>query len=728
MHAIIRGRQPAGWLMALAVPCLGLAGAPARAQCAGQVSSSAAGASLSNTGCISTGTADTSGMLSSGAATTITNAGTITTTAQNSPGIQSSGDNAVITNTGTITTSGRSGHGVRSDGADAVIVNRGTIITSGQNGPALRSGGARATLTNEGIIVTTGLAAHGIRSEADGDTITNSGTMTVSGNGVRAFNAGATIRNSGTITVTEAPYRGIWASGAGTIIENTGSIGTGGALGHGIWLEGAGGSILNTGSIVTTGADAAGFLLSGSGTAVVNRGSIAAGAQGILVEAPGATITNLGTITPGAGQAGIELRGAGTVLALTNAQGGAAPLRYAGTLPATYRVLVRSVSEFGRLSVGNAAGSMAFGVDEASALAAARYRDVLTGVSAAAISNEETRFELGRFAWMLTAGATAESWDLLAWLSGPDAANTRSALQSSAGAVRGVLAQRASVSIDALDLDCVSFDQSGACVSIGLRGTQGAWGEGAALVTAAFRLAPDWRIGAALDQPFATGSQGGVTPRNTAPLLGAFVVHQRSPDAAGLTLRASAAYRQGELRITRAQLPDTEPGTGRARATSIAFGLEAAYGVVVAEGWIAQPHLGLRHSDSRRQAYAEGVADNVEFPIRHAAFGLRATTATAGLRLRGALTPRLGLVAGAGAEYDLRAVADRAEGSSEIAGLESFSIDPGRHANRLRGVGSLGLRHAIAANQVLMADASLRQPIAGNDAALGATIRYAIGF
>jgi hypothetical protein len=728
MRAIIRGRRPAGWLMALAVPCIGLAGGPARAQCSGQVSSTAAGATITQAGCISTSAADTSGILSSGAGTTITNAGTIDTTGQNSPGIQSSGDNAVITNTGTITTLGRSGHGVRSDGADAVIVNRGTIVTRGQNGPALRSGGARATLTNAGVIATSGIGAHGIRSEADGDTITNSGTMTVSGNGVRAFNAQATIRNSGTIVVTEAQYRGVWASGAGNVIENTGSITTAGGLGHGIWLEGAGGSILNAGSILAQGADAAGLYVSGSGTGVVNRGSVVAGAQGILVEAPGVTILNLGSVAPGAGRAGIEVRGAGGVVALTNAQGGATPLSYSGALPAAYRVVVRSVSDFGRLSVSNATGSMAFGVEEGSALSVARYRDVLTGVPAAALANEETRFEAGRHAWMLTAGATADSWDLLAWLRGPDAANTRAALQASAGAVRGVLAQRAAVTIDALELDCAAFDQSGACVSVGLRGTPGGAGEGAALVTAAFRLAPDWRLGAVLDQPFAAGSQGGVTPRNTAPMVGAFLVHQRSAEAVGLTLRAAVAYRQGELRITRPQLPETEPGTGRARASSIAFGLEAAYGLPVAEGWIAQPHLGLRHSDSRRQGYAEGAAENVEYPIRHAAFGLRATTATAGVRLRGAVSPRLSVMAGAGAEYDLRAEADRAEGGSDIAGLESYSVDPGRHGNRLRAVGSAGLRHAVAANQAVMAQLSLRQPMAGNDAAASVTLRYAIGF
>lgn len=728
MERFVRGRRAGAWVVGLAMPCLGFAGMPAQAQCVGQVSSSAAGNTITNSGCISTTTGDTSGILSTGAATTITNAGSITTTGMNSPGIQSTGDNAIITNTGTINTSGRSGHGVRSDGANAVVINRGTIVTSGQNGPALRSGGARATLTNEGTIITTGTAAHGIRSEADDDIITNSGSMNVSGNGVRAFNANAVIRNSGTIIVRETPYRGIWASGASNSIENSGSITTWGADGHGIWVEGAGGPIVNSGTILTTGADAHGIRLSGGGYSVVNSGTITAGAHGILVESAGVTIVNLGSITPAAGYRAIEVSGGGSVVSLSNAQGGTSPLTYGGALPATYRVVVRSVSEFGRLAVSNASGTMEFGVDGRSSLSVARYRDVLTGVGAAAISNEETRFFQGRFAWMLTAGETAESWDLLAWPRGPDAVNTANALQSNAGAVRGVLAQRAAVAINALELDCTSFDQSGACVSLGLRGSQGAGSEAAALVTGAFRITPELRIGFFLDQTMAAGSEGGVTPRNTAPMVGAFVVHQRSPDAAGLTLRAAVAYRQGDLRITRPQLPDTEPGAGRARATALAFGVEAAYGVPMGEGWIAQPHLGLRRSDSRRKGYGEGTADNVEYPIRYAGFGQRVTSATAGLRLRGAVTPRVAVVAGGGVEYDLRTDSDRYEGSSDIAGLESFSIDAGRHVNRLRAVASAGLRYAVSGSQALMADASLRQPHAGNDASVTATIRYAVGF
>ena len=77
-----------------------------------------------------------------------------------------------------------------------------------------------------------------------------------------------------------------------------------------------------------------------------------------------------------------------TLSRLTNAQGGTTPLTYTGRLPGTYNVVVLSSSNFGRLAVTNSTGTMTFGVDATSTLAANRYTNVLTGVSASAITNE----------------------------------------------------------------------------------------------------------------------------------------------------------------------------------------------------------------------------------------------------------------------------------------------------------------------------------------------------
>ena len=71
---------------------------------------------------------------------------------------------------------------------------------------------------------------------------------------------------------------------------------------------------------------------------------------------------------------------------------------------------------------------------------------------------------------------------------------------------------------------------------------------------------------------------------------------------------------------------------------------------------------------------------------------------------------------------------DRYSGTSEIIGVERFDIDVSRDANELRGVGAVGLRYAVAANQHLMLDAGVRQTPYGNDPSVNSMIRYSIGF
>jgi hypothetical protein len=551
------------------------------------------------------------------------------------------------------------------------------------------------------------------------------------------------------------------AGANGPINQTFGSAGIAGANGNGgagISLTGGTNSITNALAGTIAGGNAAGAsALSGNGidvlggsTTITNRGTIAGGngssgatgGHGIHVNHVGASvaITNLGTITGGQGGTTHGVRvSAGTVTSLTNAQGGNTPLTYTGTLPTNYNVVVRSSSEFGRLAVTSPSGGpMTFGVDSTSTLPGTlrntiRYTDVLTGVAASAITNEETRTTFGRYHWTLTAGSAANSWDLLAWMFSPDPANTQLALQSNANAVQNVLAQRAATTSFALEYDCSVFDAHGLCVSLGLRNTQigntyADSGEVAGLLTAAYRLTPELRIGGFIDQGFVTNSPASVDPKNTQPMLGGFAVFQESADFSGLTLRAGLAYQQGDLRISRAALTDAEPGTGVARTTALAFGGEIAYGVPVDGGWLAQPYLGLRRSDSQRNGYTEAASDSVQFPITYSRFGQAVTSATAGLRLRGAITPQFGVVLGAGMEYDVDSKMDRYAGTSGIVGLESFSINAAGQQNELRAVGSAGMRYMIASNQAIAFDAAVRQLPYGNDPSITTMLRYSIGF
>jgi len=605
--------------------------------------------------------------------------------------ISSSTPDATVTNNSCITAT--LGSGIRSTGLRATITNSGTITMSGSFGSGIYPTGSDATITNSGTITTNGSFGHGIRPEGSGANITNSGAITTNGNdgsGIRSSGSGATITNSGTIT-------------------------TNGSDGYGIRST-------NTGLRAT----------------ITNSGTITASSHGVFVEGSGARLSNLGTITAGAGSFGIRVSGSGTVTSLTNAQGGNTPLTYFGALPTSYNVVVRSASEFGRLAVSSPTGTMTFGVGNSSTLVdrlrtTVRYTNVLAGLQANHIANEETPFTLGVYHWMLTAGTGANNWDLLAWMLLPDPVNTELGLQSNSSAVHSVLGQRAAATTFALDYDCSVFDQHGFCVSVGFRNSQmgsnyADSGETAGLLTAAYRVTPEFRIGGFIDQGLVSQSPVGVDPKNTQPMLGAFAVYQENSDFSGLTIRAALAYQEGDLRITRPELSGTEAGTGRARTTALAFGGEIAYGFPLDGTWVAQPYAGLRRSDSQRQGYTETTSDSVEFPISYNRFGQQVTSATAGLRLRGSITPEFSLTFGAGMEYDLNSKVDRYAGRSTIPGLETFSINASQQQNEVRAVGSAGMRYMIAPNQALAFDASVRQMPYGNDPSITTMLRYSIGF
>lgn len=378
-------------------------------------------------------------------------------------------------------------------------------------------------------------------------------------------------------------------------------------------------------------------------------------------------------------------------------------------------------------------GIMRFGVHLTSNVQARTYSSVLEGVPSNAVDPATTNGVFGRYRWVLSDIDSDTNWDLTFFSVGPDPTNTLLGLQSNSGAVRSVLGRRAATTTYALDYDCSVFDQHGFCVSVGFRNTQigsnySDSGETAGLLTAAYRLTPEFRIGGFIDQSLVSNSPTGVDPKNTQPMLGAFAAYQTNANFSGLTIRAALAYQEGDLRITRPELADTEAGTGRARTTAFAFGGEVAYGFPVDGTWVAQPYLGVRRSDSQRRGYTETTSDSVEFPITYNRFGQQVTSGTAGLRLRGAITPQFSLTFGAGMEHDLSSKVDRYAGTSAIPDLESFSINASQQQNETRAVGSAGMRYMIASNQALAFDASVRQMPYGNDPSITTMLRYSIGF
>ena len=290
----------------------------------------------------------------------------------------------------------------------------------------------------------------------------------------------------------------------------------------------------------------------------------------------------------------------------------------------------------------------------------------------------------------------------------PSAANTKAALADNAATLRNTLNARTTVIAGTMDYDCAAFDAYGLCLSFQARYTaMDSVKDGAGVLTTAYRLAPNLRLGGFIDYSVSRQDPTGLKFGDQRPIFGAFLGYG---EALGLQAKLTAAVNPGNVTVTRSNsLPDTEPGSGQAILNTYAIAGELGWAVALGGSTVATPYGGLRVTEASRGAYGEAkVVDVVDFPISYAAYSQRLTTATAGLRLKGQLSDQVGYQLGLGGEYDLAHKADNYSGTSAIQGLLSFDLPNDGGSNRFRAIGSAGLFYQIDKTQRLTSNVSVR--------------------
>ena len=262
-----------------------------------------------------------------------------------------------------------------------------------------------------------------------------------------------------------------------------------------------------------------------------------------------------------------------------------------------------------------------------------------------------------------------------------------------------------------MDYDCASFDALGYCLSFQARySAMDSMSEGAGVLIGAKRLSQQLRLGAFLDDSLARRDPQGLTFGDPQPLIGAFLGYDQEGEGRGAQGKLTAAINMGAVTVTRANgLPDTEPGSGKARLNSSGVAGEIGWGFGLDDETIVTPYLGLRHTLARRGGYGESaVAGLVDFPISYAPFSQSLTTASTGLRLKGQVTDQIGFQLGIDAEYDLARKAGAYAGASAISGFETFALPGAETFNRFRPVGNIGLFYQMDRTQRLTGNVTLR--------------------
>jgi hypothetical protein len=516
------------------------------------------------------------------------------------------------------------------------------------------------------------------------NTLTNSGTISAGAGGNGIHNANGTIttlnNNSGTISAGAGGV-GIYNQGTITTLNNNSGTISAGAFGLGIFN-------LENRAITT----------------LTNAGTISAGngGYGILNEGTISALTNLRTISAGNNGIGIYNDWIGTITTLNNAQGGngsspsTSALTYRGKLPTYYNVIINSASHYGQLAVTSPVGAITnFGIYGTPFLTSRTYAGVLTNN----VTVDTLQAKYDNMTLALVNNTSTGSYDLT--FTGASLMGTQQSLVNTAAALQNTYALQNSVLANSFSYDCPVFGEHNVCVSAGGRNTAVSAANGlnntSALLIAAYRIKPTFRIGAYADQNLSVNNAGyTVNLGNSTPLIGLFGVWNQRIDGTGTEVKVAAAYGQKNTTVNRQIVGLSEPGTGSSNLNSQGAQITAKYGFAVAPDVLVSPYLGMRYTQNNMGGYTEGASSTVTAPLTYAALNTNATTVLAGLGASYRFIPKATAFASAGVETDTN-TSNGTYSATGITGLTPVNFNP--NPVKTRPTATLGAYYDIVKNQ-----------------------------
>jgi hypothetical protein len=286
---------------------------------------------------------------------------------------------------------------------------------------------------------------------------------------------------------------------------------------------------------------------------------------------------------------------------------------------------------------------------------------------------------------------------------GPPPDDTQKSIVATAASLQDTFALQNSLLANSLGYDCNKFGSNGVCISTGGRYTAVSAANGlnntSALLIGAYRLNPNYRIGAYVDQNLSVNNAGAtVRLGNSTPLIGLFGAWNEKSDGTGTEIKVSAAYGKKNTTVTRQVIGSSEPGSGSSQLNSQGAQVTAKHGFAVTDKALVSPYVGMRYTQNNMGGYTEGTSTTVTAPLSYSALNTRATTVLAGVGVTYKVTPTVTTFANAGVEADTKTANGSYSGiNSSISGLTP--VDFNANPVKVRASAVLGAYYDLEKNQ-----------------------------
>ena len=325
--------------------------------------------------------------------------------------------------------------------------------------------------------------------------------------------------------------------------------------------------------------------------------------------------------------------------------------------------------------------------------------------------------------------------DLISYLNSPfvivSPADTQSSMRYQASQLRSAFNTQTVAANFALNYDCNVFDVKGMCISAGGRYTtidNPGINNSAAVVTLGYKVNPNIRIGAYLDQNINISKPTGIDISNNTPLMGLYAVWNKEQSGLGYQVRVANTYQDKDVTSTRTVFNTSEAGSGKSSLQSQSYLAELSYAFQYEDKTLVRPYFGLRYSHLKQDGYTEatvtGSADN---PLTLASLRDKGATALLGVKVNRSLTDKATLTAQLGLEQDVHhKVGNYSATNSAIGDLDAVAFNS--NIKRTRPVASIGAFYDVTKTQRASATINYQQTPFQSTGSTTAYFNYMIGF